>query len=418
MTVYSLPALRALALHAQKLDTPNGSEPAPSHDSIYETVNQIGAVQIDTLQMVNRAHYLAIWSRHGNYPLSTFDELAFHPGQRRLFEGWYHAACYVPLQEYRYQIPRQRHLRENGHHWYTEWIEKPGHRELVEAARERIRAEGGLRASDFEHDGAPRGSLSPSGGWCDWKPAKVALEHLYAFGDLMIANRVKFQRVYDLTDRVLPPWVDTTEPAAAERDRFWVERGAKAMGVGLPRNPGDITWMKITTSRPIVKELIQDGVLIEIQGDTVNGPQTLIMHRDNLPLLEQAASGEIRAERTTFLNPWDNFWWAQDRDEALWGFKHLIELYVPAPKRIYGYYLMPILHKDRLVGRLDPKLERKTGTLRLKALYLEPGIAPDEQLVSDVAAAMRDFMKFHGAKDLVIEAGNPPEFGEKLLREI
>lgn len=412
MTIYPLAALRALALHAQKLDIPNGSEPVPSHDAIYKTVEQIGAVQIDTLQMVNRAHLLAIWSRHGTYPLSIFDELAFHPQQRRLFEGWYHAACYIPLHEYRYQMPRQRHLRENGHHWYTEWIAKPGHRELVEAARERIRAEGGLRASDFEHDGAPRGS------WWDWKPAKVALEHLYAFGDLMIANRVKFQRVYDLTERVLPDWVDVTEPTPTERDRFWVERGAKAMGVGLPRNPGDYTWMKITTSRPIVKDLAQEGVLVEIQGETVNGPQTLLIHRDNLPLLEQAASGALRAERTTFLNPWDNFWWAQDRDEVLWGFKHLIELYVPAPKRIYGYYLMPILHKDRLVGRLDPKLERKTGTLRLRTLQLEPGIQPDEQLVNDVAVTMRDFMKFHHAKDLVIEACAPREFGEKLTRAV
>jgi hypothetical protein len=412
MTIYPLSALRILALHTQKLDTPNGSEPAASLDSVYETVNQLGAVQIDTLQMVARAHYLAIWSRHGTYPPSMFDELAFHPEQRRLFEGWYHAACYVPTHEYRYQIPRQRKLRENGHHWYNEWIKTPGHKELIEATLVRIRTEGGLRTSDFENPEARRSS------WWDWKPAKVALEHLYAFGDLMIVERVKFQRVYDLTERVLPAWVDVAEPTAAERDRFWVERGAKAIGVGLPRNSGDYTWMKITTSRPIVQELMKQGALVEITGETVSGPQALIIHRDNLPLLEKVAAGEIRAERTTFLNPWDNFWWAQDRDEVLWGFKHLIELYVPAPKRIYGYYLMPILHKDRLVGRLDPKLERKTGTLRLKSLHLEPGIAPDEQLVADVAAALRDFMKFHHAKDLVIEAANPPEFGEKLLREI
>jgi len=412
MTIYPNSALRALALHAQKLDTANGSEPPASLDSVFETVNQLGAVQIDTLQMVARAHYLAIWSRHGSYPQSILDELAFHPAQRRLFEGWYHAACYVPMHEYRYQLPRQRKLREHGHHWYNEWIKTPGHQELVEATLERIRIEGGLRASDFENPEVRRSS------WWDWKPAKVALEHLYAFGDLMIANRVKFQRVYDLTERVLPAWVDQTEPTAAERDRFFVERGAQALGVGLPRNPGDYTWMKITVSRPIVAQLLKEGVLLEIQGETVNGPQPLIIHRDNLPLLEKAAAGEIRAERTTFLNPWDNFWWAQDRDEALWGFNHLIELYVPEPKRVYGYYLMPILHKDRLVGRIDPKLDRKTGTLRLKALQLEPGFEPDEQLVSDVAVALRDFMKFHQAQEVVIEKSNPPGFGEKLLNAL
>ena len=411
-TTYPLPALRALALHSARLDTPNGREPSPSLDSVYETIQHLGAVQIDTLQMVARAHYLAIWSRHGPYSPALLDELAFHPEQRRLFEGWYHAACYLPSAEYRYQMPRQRKLRENGHDWYAKWLKTPGNPELVQATLERIRTEGGLRAADFDNPEARRGS------WWDWKPAKVALEHLYAFGALMIANRIKFQRVYDLTERILPAWVDRTEPTAQERNRFWVERGAKAIGVGLPRNPGDYTWMNITTSRPIVRDLVENGTLVEIQGETVNGPQTLIVHRDNLPLLEQAASGAIRPERTTFLNPWDNFWWPQDRDEVLWGFKHLIELYVPAPKRIYGYYLMPILRHDRLIGRIDPKLERKSGLLRIKALHLEPGIAPDEKMTADVAAAMRDFMKFHQATDIVIESGNAAEFSKQLLKQI
>jgi uncharacterized protein len=410
MTIYPLSALRALALHTLKLDTPNGSEPPASLDSVYETVNRLGAIQIDTLQMVARAHYVAIWSRHGSYDPAIIDQLAFQLDQRRLFEGWYHAACYIPTHEYRYQMPQQRRVREEGHHWYGKWINEPGNREMVTAVTERIRAEGGLRVSDFEHPETRRGS------WWDWKPAKVALEYALSYGSLMVARREKFQRVYDLTGRVLPAWVDQTEPTAAERDRFWVERGAKALGVSLPRNPGDYTWMKITTSRPIVAQLLKDGILLEIQGETVNGPQPLIIHRDNLPLLEKAAAGEIRAERTTFLNPWDNFWWAQDRDEALWGFKHLIELYVPKPKRVYGYYLMPILHKERLIGRLDPKLERKTGVLRLCALHLEPGIEPDEQLVTDVAMAMRDFMAFHKAKELVIEKSAPGGFGEKLLK--
>jgi hypothetical protein len=412
MTIYPLPALRALALHTQGLDWPNGSEPAPSHDSIFETVDRLGAVQIDTLQMVARAHYLALWSRHGVYPTSLFDELAFLPGQRRTFEGWYHAACFIPMHEYRYQMPRQRKTREDGHTWYAHWIREPGNREMVAAVVERIRAEGGLRVSDFEHPASQR----PAGGWWDWKPAKLALEYAYSYGELMIANRVNFQRVYDLAERVLPAWVDRSEPDAGERDRFWVERGAKAIGVGLPRNPGDYTWMKITVSRPIVADLLKQAVLVEVQGETLAGPQPLIVHRDNLPLLEKAASGELRPQRTTFLNPWDSFWWAQDRDEALWGFRHTIEAYVPAAKRLYGYYSMPILHKDRLVGRFDPKLERRTGLLRLKAMHLEEGIAPDEELARAVAAALRDFMAFHQARDLQIEACTPPAFGALLAK--
>lgn len=406
--IYPLAALRAFALHTLKLDTPNGSEASPSLDFVYETVNQLGAIQIDTLQMVARAHSLALWSRHGSYDPGILTELAFRPDQRRLFEGLYHAACYIPTHEYRYQMPRQRRTREGSR--YAEWLENPENQALVAAVRQRIQAEGGLRARDFENPAARPGS------WWNWKPAKIALEYLYNYGDLMIADRPAFQRVYDLSERVLPAWVDQTEPSPEERDRFWVERGAKALGVSLPRNPGDYTWMNVGKGRRITAELAREGILLEVQGQTLTGVQTLIVHRDQLEGLERAAHGEIRPLRTTFLNPWDNFWWAQDRDEVLWGFKHLIEAYVPAPKRIYGYYLMPILHRERLVGRFDPKLERKTGLLRLKALHLEPGIAPDEELAADVAAALRDFMKFHAAKDLQIEISNPPEFAGKLMK--
>jgi len=409
---YPLSAVRALALHTALLTTPNGTEPPTNPDSIYKTVNTLGAVQIDTLQMVSRAHYLTLWSRLGSYDRADFDALSFNPSDRRLFEGWYHAACFIPTHEYRYQMPRQRKVRENGHSWYARWINDPKNREMVKSVIERIRQDGGLRTSDFENPDHKRGS------WWDWKPAKVALEYAYAYGELMISDRVKFQRVYDLTERTLPDWADRTEPSQQERDRFFVERGAKAIGVGLLRNAGDYSWMKITTSRPIVKELLKEGTLLEIACETVNGIQPLVIHRDNLPLLEKAADGEIQPGRTTFLNPWDNFWWAQDRDELLWNFEHLIEVYVPQPKRVYGYYLMPILHKDRLVGRIDPKLERKTGLLRLRALHLESGIQPDDELVRAVAVAMRDFMNFHHAKELVVDMSNPPEFGQNLLKQL
>lgn len=411
MTIYPLSALRALALHTQKLDTPNGAEPPPSPDSVFETVDQLGAVQIDTLQMVARAHYVTLWSRHGAYDPSSFDALASTPEQRKVFEGWYHAACFLPVHEYRYQMPRQRDLREgDGHQWFRNWLENPGNRELVEGVMARIREEGTVRTSHFESDGK-------RGTWWDWKPAKMALEHMYAFGDLMIAGRHNFQRIYDLTERVLPPWVDISEPTSEERDRFWVERGAKALGISLPRNPADYTWMGMGKARAIIKDAIKAGALVEVQGETLGGVKTLVIHRDNLDLLEKAAAGEISPRRTTFLNPFDNLWWAQGRDEAFWGFRQRLEAYTPAPRRIYGYFCLPILHKDRLVGRFDPKLERKTGLLRLKAIYLEPGIAPDDELISDVAVAMRDFLAFHGAKELVIEKSEPAEFGEKLMKK-
>jgi uncharacterized protein YcaQ len=210
--------------------------------------------------------------------------------------------------------------------------------------------------------------------------------------------------------------VDLTEPTSSERDRFWVERGAKALGVCLPRHAGDYTWMGVSKSRPIVEELVRDNILIPIQCRLANNQTAeMVIHRENLSLLEQISDGALKAMRTTFLSPFDNFWWAARRDELFWGFRQALECYLPAAKRIYGYFCLPILHKERLVGRFDPKLERKTGLLCIKALYLEPGVKPDEEMVKDVATALRNFMAFHEASDLVIEKSHPVAFGKKLL---
>ena len=412
MTTYPVSVLRAVALRAQNLQITNGREVTPTKDSLFDIINQIGCVQIDTLHMVRRSQYLIPWSRMGTYNPSDFDNLIFG-SDRRLFEGLEHAATIIPLREYRYQMPRQRDLREHPSTGLNLWLNELVQKDFLPHVLERIRLDGALKVSNFESDG-PRG-----GTWWSWRPAKVALEYLYALGELMIADRIKFQRVYDLTGRVLPKWVDMNEPTIEERDRFWVERGAKALGVCLPRHAGDYTWMKVSKSLPIVEALIQDGVIRLIKGKMENGKVTeLIIHRDNLPLLEQAADGTLKAERTTFLSPFDNLFWATRRDELLWGFHQSLECYLPAPKRVYGYFCLPILHQDRLIGRLDPKLERKTSTLILRALYLEPGVKVGDELVRAVAGAMRDFMVFHEAKDLVIEYSEPAVFGKKLLRGI
>ncbi|NDJ78329.1 MAG: winged helix-turn-helix domain-containing protein [Chloroflexi bacterium] len=409
MTQASLPlaAARTAALHVQGLTTPPGAEPAPTLDTIYDTVARIGCVQIDTLHMVHRSHYLTLWSRLGQYDIADFDRLIYDPDHRRLYEYWMHAASIIPLANYRYQEPTRQHLRDSGG-WWPDWIKQPENQELVAAVLARIQEEGGLRSADFKTDKAQRGS------WWNWKPAKRALEYLYNAGDVMVSNRVNFQRVYDVKERVLPDWVDTDGASAKESHRWHCTESARALGLAGARAIADYMHTKIGTVRPIVEGLVEEGVLVPVESEVHGGETaTLFAHRDNLPLLEQAADGAIQALRTTFLNPFDNLVWAKDRVEQLWGFRQTLEAYKPAKDRIWGYYCLPILWRDGLVGRFDPKLERKTGTLRLKALYLD--VTPEDALLADIAAAMRDFLAWHDAHDLVIERSEPTDVGEKLL---
>jgi uncharacterized protein YcaQ len=411
-TVYPLEAAQTLALYTQGLVASNRGRQKAAETDIQAMVEQLGCVQIDTLNLVQRSHYQVLWSRLGTYQPVEFDALVYDLEKRGLFEGWQRIASFIPLKDYRYQLPRMQRMRDNHSEGFLRWFDKEGHA-LMDMVLERIRKEGALRAADFEYHGPRRGS------WWDWKPAKTALEYLFAFGDLMIANRVNFQRVYDLTERVLPGWVDTTVPTLEQRDRYWVEQAALALGIATPNQLIGYNYYRRGDARSALDALEKGGVLARVEVRLGNGElQPFLVHRHNLELLQQAADGAIHAERTTFLSPFDNLWWAPGRDEQLWGFRQRLEAYTPASKRVWGYFCLPILHKRQLVGRFDPKMERKDGLLRLKALYLEEGVEPGEELVSSVVEAMRDFMKFNKARDLVIEKSQPEEFGEKLLKAI
>lgn len=403
----SLAAARAVALHTQHLTTSNGAEPTPDLAAIYALADALLYVQIDTLHMVHRAQYVTLWSRLGAYDVADFDRLIYDPAERRLFEYWGHAASIIPLTEFRHKLA---HMQDGRHDWRHGWIQDPDNQAVVAAVLDRIKAEGGLRAADFKEDKGRGGS------WWNWKPAKLALEYLYNRGDVMIGDRVNFQRVYELRERVLPEWVDTKLPDEAETRRHMLERGARALGIGEIRDLADYHHWKRGELGSLVAELVEAGVLIEVQVEQADGAtRTMLVHQANAALLEQAADGALVPARTTFLNPFDNVIWSKERVWQLWRFRQSLEAYKRAEDRIWGYYCLPILRGDRLIGRFDPKLERKTGTLRLKALYLEPEIDPSADLIADVAGAMRDFLAWHGATNLVIERSDPAEFGSKLL---
>jgi len=414
MTAYPLSAVRTLALHSQGLTTPDHGNSKVTLAAINKIVEQVNYVQIDTLNLIQRSQYIVLWSRIGNYAPADFDLLIYSPEGRKLFEGVQFVAAIIPLKDYRFQLAQMDRGRESLLKWYTSWLDGQGNREMVSMALDRIHQEGGLRAYDFEYHGPKRGS------WWDWKPAKIALEYLFVRGDLMIAKRVNFQRVYDLTERVLPSWVDTNPPSTEERDKYWIEQGLIALGICQPTQLADYSFhMRRAYPKTIGSELLKQGVVVPVNAILADGEtHEMLVHKDQLETLQQAAEGVIQARRTTFLSFFDSLFWCRGRDMQLWGYRNLLEAYTLKEKRRYGYFCLSILHHDRLVGRFDPKIERKTGVLRLKALYLEQGVVLDEELVSGVASAMRDFMVFHKAKELVIEKSQPAEFGVKLLKAV
>ncbi len=414
MTIYPLSAVRTLALHAQGLVNPNQVDSIPDLAAINKTVDQVNYIQIDTLNLIQRAQYITLWSRLGNYEPIDFDRLIYSPENRLLFEGVQSVAAIIPLKDYRYQLPGIDKRRISLSDWYQKMIDGQENSELVSMVRERIRQEGGLRSSDFEYHGPKRGS------WWNWKPAKFALEYLFATGELMIANRINFQRVYDLTERVLPQWVDTRPPTLEQRDRYWIEQGVLALGICELNQIAEYAYhMRRALPKPLKNEILDEGLVIPVTAVLADGEtHELVVHRDWFETLERVADGEIQAKRTTFLSFFDNLFWCRGRDMQVWGYRNIIESYNKAADRKYGYFCQSILHHERLVGRFDPKLERKTGVLRIKAIYLEPGVNPDEELVSGVVTAMRDFMAFHKAKELVIEKSEPAEFGARLMKAI
>ena len=355
-TIYPLAALRATVLHVQRLTSPERATRRPLAERIVDLVTALGYVQVDTLHVVHRAHDLTLWSRLGRYRLADFHQLIYADGHRRLYEGWGHAASIMPLEHF--SLQRWRSDRTVSYNpAFNAWVRKAANRKMMTRILERVRADGGLRVGEL----AAESERDQSREWYQWRPSKMALEALFARGDLMVSKRVHFQRVYDLRERVLPDWVDTTPLDPDQARRACLEQAARALGVFDPRHLTLYAYMRATPARSLGRSLIDEGAVVPIGAKSTAGVRTWLIHRDNLPLLERAADSAVPVERTTFLSPFDSLFWAWGRDQLLFGFQHRMEFYKPAAQRVHGYFCMPILHRDRLVGRFDPRLDRASG---------------------------------------------------------
>jgi uncharacterized protein len=397
-----LSAARTLHLAAQGLLTPPRRKAVKT--DVLDAIRGMAQLQIDTIHVVARSPYLVLFSRLGAYPQQWLDE---HLAEGKLFEYWSHEACFVPTEDY--GLLRHRMLDPSGMGWKyaAEWHDK--HRKEIDKLLAHIRATGPVRSADFARE-AGKGN-----GWWDWKPEKRHLEVLFAIGQLMVAERRNFHRVYDLTERVLPDWDDVRDlPPRETVVEAALRRTCRALGVVRADWVADYYRLPRRPYRDELRALADQGELIPVQ---VEGwKQDTFVHHEFAPMIDDAASGKLASTVTTVLSPFDPVVWDRKRAAALFDFDYAIECYTPAAKRKYGYFVLPLLSRGRFVGRVDAKAHRTHGVFELKSLHIEPGVRLSARLAGDLRRALQRCADWHGTPQLEITSG-PPEWLDALTAD-
>lgn len=388
----TLPAAQLLSVEAQGLRQPL-SRPAVKED-VLATIRRLGLLQIDTINIVARAPYLALFSRLGDYQPAWLDELL---AEGRIFEYWAHAACFLPIEDYPYH---RRIMLEGQRMYYRDgWYEQ--NRPAVDGVLAHVRANGAVRSADFEGE-------KRAGGWWNWKIEKNALEYWFSTGDLMVRRRENFQRVYDLRERVLPGWDDTRAPSPEEVYRKLVERTVHALGIARPAWVWDYFRLNKVKVAAAIKELAREGRLREVAVEGWEEPA--LLHPERIEQARAALDGGLEATHTTLLTPFDALISDRKRALQLFNFDYSIECYLPPAKRKYGYFALPLLHRGAFAGRLDAKAYRKEGFFEVKSLYLEEGVTPGEELAAAVAGAIRRCAAWHATPEVRLGRCTPEEF--------
>ncbi|MFC1735471.1 winged helix-turn-helix domain-containing protein [Candidatus Hydrogenedentota bacterium] len=394
----SLATARRLALQAQGLD---GQWSALSgEEGVAHTIERLGYVQIDTISVVQRAHHHTLWSRVPDYSPDMLHEL--QATKRRVFEYWVHAACYVPMCDYRYYLRRMRAAAKRPREWF---LTAEG-TAVIDHVLDRIRNEGPLASADFKEPGGRK-----RGTWWDWKPAKQALERLFNMGTLMVAERRNFHRVYDLTERILPSDVDTSLPSDNEMDQFVIRRALATKGLATIKEL-HWGWQKPSVER-VLHEFIEDG---EVEPIRIAGRrEEFYALADALTIARKRSR---RAKRLHILSPFDSAVIDRRRLDSLFGFDFKLECYLPAPKRKYGYFCLPVLWGNEFIGRIDAKADRKKKSLILRAVVFEPGCLDYDAVLPVLADKLTEFAEFNGCDRITINDTDPAKIRTSLEREL
>ena len=371
-------------------------------DDLLTSIEEMGYLQIDTIQAVQRSQYLVLWSRLGAYNPQWVEEIF---RERKLFEYYAHALCYIPMPDY--PIFRGLMLSDGstGRGW-EKWAAQ--HPEVIAHVRSVVMERGPVSSLDFKTE-------TISHGWGNIKHEKLALNHLFEMGELMVTHREKFRRFFDLRERVLPTWDDANAldpPSALES---LVLKTIYALGVAREDWIAPYYYLPKTSIPGVLAKLIAENEIIEAKVNGWDAP--VYVHRDRVRLVESINTNEIQPAWTTLLSPFDPVVSDRERTLALFDFDYRLEAYTPAKDRVYGYFSLPILHNGQLVGRLDPKAHRNKNLMEIKKIILEPGVKVDQSLVSGLKNTLKEFSTWHQMNELEISETNPQELREALLAD-
>jgi uncharacterized protein YcaQ len=382
----SLGEARRAALAGQGFGTPKPAAATKRH--LLSTVQRLGLLQIDSVNVLVRAHYFPPFSRIGPYPTEWLDDLAYR--KRRLFEYWGHAASLIPVNLF----PSLRWRMEQAKHGigvYRGLVNFAKEKaNLIQEVLEVIRQDGPSGAGDVEK-AIRQEELARKAGWWEWSDSKIALEWLFWSGQVTTSTRRNFERIYDLTERVFPDLYNGEIPDREISQRELITTASRALGVATENDLSDYFRLKINETRPRIRELVEAGELLEVKVEGWRQPA----------YLSSALRIPRSLEAAAFLSPFDPLLWERQRTERLFGFRYRIEIYTPAAQRQHGYYILPFLFAQNFVARLDLKADRANQSLRVVGAFAEPQTEP-KTFVHAVAAELRSMADWLGLEKIVI----------------
>lgn len=365
-------------------------DPTCSTSDAIADIERLGFVQLDSINIVERAHHHILWTRRHSY---RPDEMETLQARGDIFEHWTHDASVIPTRWFPHWKNRFSKVA-----WDT-WLRHrmgPRYRKVLNDVLERVRTEGPLSARDFENPNAK------SGAWWDWKPAKAALEYWWRSGELAVPRRVGFEKVYDLTSRVLPHVHDVPAPCLDEHTE-WACRGAlERLGVATPREIAGF-WGLLTVSQAAkwCAAAAARGEVITARVEGTPASRVAFALPNWRTRVEEVSQPHMRMR---LISPFDPLIRDRARCELLFSFSYRFEAFVPEGKRRHGYYVLPILRGDRLIGRLDPKFDRSTATLLIRGVWWEPSIRPSRALRKELELAVSSYCEFLGATNFALDA--------------